>query len=165
MFWERPVRCHSESICVLSDTGIILEYTQRIIPVAGWVLSGCLIYTRPPVGAVTVPLVPILADSSCLLECTRFSVGPNSVRISLSLEYLHGQPPRSVVRDMTMHQPASWVVSFKGDDNEAVPRQQNHITPRRIYQSEIEQVWRILCVFDLVENCKVMAVQVDLDQI
>jgi hypothetical protein len=46
--------------------------------------------------------------------------------------------PPSVVRDMAMHQPASWIVSFKGDDDEAVPRQQNHITPRRIYQSEIE---------------------------
>src|SRR3954447_22590550 len=131
---------------------------QRLSPVARWVLSGCLIYTRPPVVAVTVPVVPIFADSSCFLECIRLSVGPNLVRISLSLEYLHGQTERSVVRNKTMHQPVSWIVGFEGDDNEAVCRQKNHITPRRINEIEIELFLRIRCVFDLLEDCKVMAV-------
>jgi hypothetical protein len=141
-----------------------LEQPHRRIFASG-IFSGSLVETRPPVFAVTAPHLPIRTDSFRLFDGFRRIVGPKFVCISLSLEYLQGQPPRSVVRDMTMHQPASWVVSFKGDDNEAVPRQQNHITPRRIYQSEIEQIWRILCVFDLLENCKVMAVQVDLDQI
>jgi len=85
-------------------------------------------------------------------------VWPNFVRISLSLEYLHGQTKRSVVRDMTMHQPVSWVVGFEGDDNEAVSRQKNHITPRRINEGEIELLWGIRCAFDLLEYCEVMAV-------
>ena len=125
------------AVACFSDPGIILEQPQRRI-FASWICSGGLVETRPPVSAVIVPRLPICTDLFRLFDGFRRIVGPKVVCISLSLEYLHGQPPRSVVGDMTMHQPASWVVSFKGDDDEAVLRQQNHITPRRIYQSEIE---------------------------
>ena len=63
---------------------------------------------------------------------------------------------------MTVRQPGSWVVGFEGDDDEAVLRQKNHIAPRRIVALEIELFWRIRCLFDLLEYCEVMAVQVDL---
>jgi hypothetical protein len=137
-YWSRPVRRPlQEQVACFSDPGIILEQPHRRI-FASWICSGSLVEARPPVSAVTVPRVPICTDFFRLFDGFRRIVGPNVVCISLSLEYLQRQPPRSVVRDMAMHQPASWVVSFKGDDNEAVPREQNHITPRRIYQSEIE---------------------------
>jgi len=59
---------------------------------------------------------------------------------------------------MAMHQPGSWVVGFEGDDNEAVSRQKNHITPRRVNEGEIELLWGIRRAFDLLEYCEVMAV-------
>jgi hypothetical protein len=114
----KPLEEHS----VISNTGVILEYMQRIAPIARRILSSDWVYTRPPVAAVTVPHVPIFADASCFLECIGLSVGPNIVGISLSLEYLQGQTKRGVVRNMTMHQPSSWIVGFEGDDDEAVSR-------------------------------------------
>jgi hypothetical protein len=74
------------AVACFSDPGIILEQPRRRIFVS-WICSGSLVETRPPVSIVTVPRLPICADSFRLSDGSRRIVGPNVVCISLSLEY------------------------------------------------------------------------------
>jgi hypothetical protein len=66
-----------------------------------------------------------------------------------------------MIRDVAMHQPCSWIVSFKGDYHVSISGKQDDIASRRVFQLQAQFVWKRR-VFDLLKDGKVMAMQVDL---
>ena len=84
--------------------------------------------------------------------------------ILLAFENLCGKSETGVVGDVTVHEPVSRVVSFEGDDDEAIGREEDDVASRRVDQfgfvvGEVEGL-----VFFLLEDGEVMAMKVDLNQ-
>ena len=147
---------------ILSNTRVILEYIEPLVPLARRVLPRRLIDAWPPIAAVTVPRVPIRADAFRFLNGRRCRLGPNHVGALPALEDLHGQAEGRVERDVAVHQPGARVVGLEGDDDEAVVGEQDNVAPRRVNERELELCGIVRLIFSLLEDGKVMAVEMDL---
>ena len=76
---------------------------------------------RPPISAISPPLIPVEAASLRRPESLRCVQGrPDVPGGLLPLHNLQSQTPSRMIRDVAMHQPRSWVVSLEGNDNVSI---------------------------------------------
>ena len=87
----------------------------------------------PPIVAVSVPLVPLVATTLRRLQRMGLvHVRPDLRRGLLSLQDLQGQSERGVKGDVAVHEPIARVVGLEGDHDVSVCREQHNVAPRRI---------------------------------
>jgi hypothetical protein len=64
-----------------------------------------------------------------------------------------------MVSNVTMHEPGAWIVSLKSDNHISVGWKQDDVTAWRVSIIQGQAV-RKCSIFDLLEDCEVVAVQV-----
>lgn len=61
-----------------------------------------------------------------------------------------------------MHEPAARIVGLESDDDEAIGREENDVSAGRVVQVELDFGGVVVLMFLLLEDGKVMAVEMDL---
>jgi hypothetical protein len=64
--------------------------------------------------------------------------------------------------DMAMHEPNTWIIGFKGDHDEATYGKEHNISSRWIVEFEVEFAGVVNLVTFLLQDRKVVAVEMDL---
>jgi hypothetical protein len=64
--------------------------------------------------------------------------------------------------DVAVHQPDTWIVCLESNHDETAAWEKNDITSWWVVKLQVESTWVVGLVLFLLENCKVMAVEVDL---
>ena len=69
------------------------------------------------------------------------------------------------LRNVTVHQPSTWIVSLEGDDSIAIRRQEYNITPHGTQIGRLPRVYRKCCISFVFKDRKIVAVQMDLEHL